>query len=201
MIDKIVLGDVVSAAVMLFFILDPVGGIPVFNTVLAGYSNQKRRKIVFREMCIALVILMVFLFLGTAILSYLGLKKPSLSIAGGIILFVIAIRMVFPQRKTSEYLDDDEPFIVPLAMPLVAGPSAIAFLMIQSTSQPAKMLEWALALLIAWALATVILLSTPLIMRIVRQKGIRALERLMGMLLIMVAVQMFLDGVAEYLPG
>ena len=185
--NQIILVDVISAAAMLFFILDPVGGIPVFNAILEGYEPKTRRSILIRELCIALGIMLTFLFLGTSMLSHLGLEKPSLSIAGGIILFVIAIRMVFPQRKTTEHLDEDEPFIVPLAMPLVAGPSALAFLMLQASSEPAKMLEWTLALLIAWTLTAVILLSTPLIMRLVRRKGIKAMERLMGMLLIMIS--------------
>jgi len=193
-------GDTASLAITLFFIMDPIGNTPIFHSVLKEFSPKARMKIIIRELLIALAILLMFLYGGTAILQFLGLSTPALNVAGGILLFLIAIRMVFPV-KTLEYGDEPEPdpFIVPLAMPLVAGPSTIAVLMLQATSAPDKMFQWTLALLVAWGMGTVILVASPLLLRVLGQRGLRAMERLMGMLLILISVQLFLDGITDYI--
>lgn len=194
--------DFLSAALMLFLILDPLGNIPVFHSLLAGLGEEQRRRIIVRELVIALVVLLGFLFAGQFVLRILGLQQSSLSIAGGIILFLIALNMVFPSKGLHAELETTDPFIVPLAVPLVAGPSAIAALLLLATSQPARLWEWAGALCIAWLLTAAILLASTWLMKLIGQRGLRAIEKLMGMLLIMIAVQMFLDGVKEYLgPG
>ncbi|MBN1220630.1 MAG: NAAT family transporter [Anaerolineae bacterium] len=190
--------NVLSAAVTLFFVMDPIGNIPVFQSILQRFPARAQVKIIGRELLIALGILLVFLVMGTQILSFLGLSQPTLNIAGGIVLFLIALRMVFEMRGLSFGEDETDPFIVPLAMPLVAGPSAITIVMLQATPQPGHIFESVLALLLAWVMTTAILVSSPLILRFLGRRGIRALERLMGMLLILIAVQLFLDGVAQY---
>lgn len=191
--------DFLSAAVMLFLILDPLGNIPVFHALLAGLTEAQRRKVILRELIIALGVLLVFLFAGRSILHFLGLQQSSLSIAGGVILFLIALNMVFPTKGIHSELESDDPFIVPLAVPLVAGPSAIAALLLLATSQPARLWEWAGALGVAWLLSAAILLASTRLMAAIGNRGLRAIEKLMGMLLIMIAVQMFLDGLKAYL--
>lgn len=190
--------DVISTAVTLFLITDPFGNMPVFNNILKNFSPERRQRIIIRELIFALIILFAFLFAGTSILNFFAIKQPVLNLAGGIILFVIALRMVFPanHREEEEVVD---PFIVPLAMPLLAGPSAMAVLIVHASSEPDKMLEWSSALLIAWLLGAIILVSSPVLMKFLGRRGTKALERLMGLLLILISIQMFLDGIEEYI--
>lgn len=191
--------DLFSTTLLLAMIMDPLGNIPLFNALLADYEPRQRWRIIVRELLIALGILVVFLSAGNAILTYLGLKQSSLQIAGGIVLFLIALRMVFPGSKDGGIERERDPFIVPLAMPMIAGPSCIAVLLVLASSQPDKMGTWFLALLIAWAVTAAILAASPWLLQFIGQRGTRALERLVGMLLVMVAVQMLLDGIADYL--
>ena len=190
--------EIAAVAVTLFFVMDPLGNLPVFNAVLARFDPRRRMRIVARELIFALGILLVFLFAGTQILKLFGLTQPSLNIAGGILLFVIAVRMVFPRPHTEPEIEED-PFIVPLATPLVAGPSTIAVLLFLSSSQPDRVWEWGIALVAAWLVTTLVLLASSLLIRCLGTRGIRALERLMGMILILLATQMFLNGLAEFL--
>ena len=135
--------DIATVSVTLFFIMDPLGNVPVFNAVLANFSKKQRMQIVARELCIALAILFLFLFSGNAILSFLGLSQSSLNIAGGILLFIIALRMIFPKPLGDVELEDGEdPFLVPLAIPMIAGPSTIAVLLLLSSGEPDRMVEW-----------------------------------------------------------
>lgn len=200
-LQQLVWTDILSASVTLFFIMDPIGNIPIFHSILKDAPLKARIKIIVRELIIALGVLLIFLLMGTQILSFLGLTQPALNVAGGIILFLIAIRMVFAMKALGVDEDETDPFIVPLAIPMVAGPSAITILMVQATSQPTRKFEWFLALLLAWIMTTAILVASPFILKILGQRGVRALERLMGMLLILISVQMFLDGVGEYLSS
>ncbi|HEY5566984.1 MAG TPA: YhgN family NAAT transporter [Gammaproteobacteria bacterium] len=193
--------DIVAAAVTLFFVMDPLGNIPLFNALLSRFDPRRRAIIVARELVFALVILLVFLFTGNAMLTFLNLSQQSLSIAGGVLLFIIAIRMIFPLPHTVEEETGDEPFIVPLAMPLVAGPSTIAILLLLSSNEPERIWDWCAALLIAWAGTTILLTASPFMMKILGDRGLRALERLMGMLLVLIATQMLLNGVAQFLAG
>jgi multiple antibiotic resistance protein len=193
--------DIAAAAATLFFVMDPLGNIPVFNAVLSRFSPQRRAQITARELVIALVILLVFLFAGTAILEFLGLSQPSLSIAGGVLLFVIALKMIFPTSAGELASEKEDPFIVPLAMPMVAGPSTIAILLLLSSTEPERIWEWCTALVIAWAATTLLLTASPFLLRVLGSRGLRALERLMGMLLVLLATQMLLDGVREFLQS
>ncbi|MBI2994513.1 MAG: MarC family protein [Gammaproteobacteria bacterium] len=191
--------EALRVATTLFFIMDPLGNIPIFNTILKDYPPARRRRIIMRELSFALVFLMVFLYAGTSILKLLGLTQPSLNLAGGILLFLIAIRMLYPENTGVEEPKVEDPFIVPLAMPLIVGPSTIAVLLLISSSKPDQMADWTLATLMAWSLATLILVASPAIMKILGDRGLRAVEKLMGMLLVLIAVQMFLNGLSQYL--
>ncbi len=192
--------DFWTVTLMLLFIMDPVGNIPMFHHILDHIEPKHRWRIILRELLFAYLILSAFLWGGQHILSFLGLKQASLSITGGIILFVIALDLVFPRKKgKGDDLDNEDPFIVPLAMPMLAGPSAMATLILVATKDPANIWHWHLALTTACTITGVILVSSNLILKFLGKRGIRALKKLIGMLLIMIAVQMFLDGVKEYL--
>ncbi|GAA5187192.1 YhgN family NAAT transporter [Ferrimonas gelatinilytica] len=192
--------DTLSAAVMLFLIMDPLGNMPIFLSVLRHVEPKRRRIILVRELLFALGIMLLFLYAGEAMLSFLGLRAESVSIAGGIILFLIAIRMIFPTPGGVTGLDaGQEPFLVPLAIPLIAGPSVLAALLLLAHTDGERMVDWSLALLGSWALTAIILMFSNLFHRLLGERGLLASERLMGMLLVMLSVQMFLDGIAAYL--
>jgi multiple antibiotic resistance protein len=189
--------DLVSVAVTLFFVMDPLGNIPLFNAVLGGFEPRRRARIVARELLFALVILLAFLFAGNAVMGFLGLSQPTLSLAGGILLFIIALRMIFP-RPGAALEPVEDPFVVPLAVPMIAGPSTLAMLLLLASSHPERRLEWSFALGLAWLATAVILVCSPWLMKALGDRGVRALERLMGMLLVLLAVQMFLNGVKAF---
>lgn len=191
--------DTFSATVMLFLIMDPFGNMPTFHAVLRDVAEPRRPRVIAREAVIALGILLIFLWAGQHILTFLGLSPPALNISGGVILFIIALRMLFPRHEADIESGGEEPLIVPLAMPLIAGPSCVAVLLLLASSAPERMLDWTLALLVSWSLTAVILVCSPALLRHLTKRGIKALERLMGMILIMVSVQMLLDGIAAYL--
>lgn len=190
--------NLLPLAVTLFLVLDPFGNAAIFHSVLAKIPEDRRRAVLVRELLIALAILLGFLFAGKHLLGFLGLRPATLSISGGILLFLIALGMVFPTRSILGESSDEEPFIVPLAVPMMAGPSSIALLLLTSSKYPDATGMIALAVTAAWLASSVILLLSPAVLRLMGTKGARALERLMGLLLILVAVQMFLDGVTTY---
>jgi MarC family membrane protein len=191
-----------SAGILLFLIMDPLGNIPVFLSLLKDVPPRRRRHVMVRELLIALGVLLVFLVGGQFILRLLQLRQESISIAGGIVLFLIGIRMVFPPADGSGIFggaEGGEPFIVPMAIPGVAGPSAMASLLLLTNSQPGRTADWATALVLAWLATSVILLCSTYLFRWLGESVLTALERVMGMLLIALSVQMFLGGVAAYL--
>ena len=191
---------IASAALLLFLILDPLGNIPVFLSLLRGMPAHRQRFVLVREMLIALGVLMAFLWGGRYALELMHLRQESVSIAGGIVLFLIGLRMIFPPPEgLMGELPGGEPFIVPMAIPLVAGPSGMAAVMLMGSQEPGRMGDWSLALLIAWAATAAILFSATYLYKWLGMRVLTALERLMGMVIVAISVQMFLDGVAAYL--
>ncbi|WP_193210728.1 MarC family protein [Luteolibacter marinus] len=190
--------NLLPLAITLFLVLDPFGNAAIFHSVLLKVPEPRRRAVLVRELLIALAILLFFLFLGKFLLGFLGVRPATLSISGGILLFLIALGMVFPTRSVLGEPDDAEPFIVPLAVPMIAGPSSIALILLTASKHPAELGMVAAAVIGAWLASSLILLASPWLLKLVGTKGTRALERLMGLLLILVAVQMFLDGVSSY---
>lgn len=191
---------VLSAALLLFLILDPLGNIPVFLSVLKPLAPARQRIVLARELLIALIVLMGFLWGGQYALEMMHLRQESVAIAGGIVLFLIGIRMIFPRPEgLMGEIPDGEPFIVPLAIPLVAGPSGMAAVMLMGSNEPTRLGDWSLALVIAWAATAAILFSATLLYRLLGMRVLTAVERLMGMLLVAISVQMVLDGVGTYL--
>lgn len=191
--------DTWSAAIMLFLIMDPLGNLPVFMSVLKTIEPKRRRIILIRELLFALVILYIFLFSGQSVLDFLNIRQETVSIAGGIILFLIGLRMIFPDNGNPTGLAvGEEPFLVPLAIPMIAGPSTMAALILLANQDPNRMSDWALALGFAWIVSATILMFSGMFHRLLGEKGLSAMERLMGMILIMLSIQMFLDGIGNY---
>jgi multiple antibiotic resistance protein len=191
---------ILSATLLLLLVLDPVGNIPFFLTALNRVRPERRRWVMIRELLVALGALVVFLFAGTRILGVLRIEQPSLSVAGGIILFLIALKMTFPDGRARG--DDDiegEPFIVPLAIPFVAGPSALATVLLIMNQEPDRWPEWLTAVVAAWVVTGAVLFLSEPLGRILGQRGLIAVERLMGMVLTAIAVQMLMDGLRQFL--
>ncbi|MCY1720664.1 YhgN family NAAT transporter [Prolixibacteraceae bacterium Z1-6] len=188
--------SVFSAAVLLFFLMDPLGNIPVLLTVLKDIDPKRQRVIIAREVSIALGILIIFLFAGKPLLNFLHLQQEAVTISGGIILLIIGLRMIFPKPEgIMGHQPGGEPFLVPIAIPLIAGPSILAMLILMTQSNPGNMTNWLYALVLAWAASSVILLAAPFLLRFLKIRGLTALERLMGMILVMMAVQMLINGI------
>lgn len=183
-----------SAFMLLFLVMDPAGNVPLFLSALEPVAPERRRRVIARELLIALVVLVGFLFFGPALLRALGISESGLAIAGGIILFLIALRMIFPQHGGFAEDVQGEPFIVPLAIPFVAGPSAMAAVMLVMSADPLRWPEWLAALVGAWAASSAILLAAPWLRRRLGRRGLVAIERLMGMVLTALAVEMFMRG-------
>jgi small neutral amino acid transporter SnatA (MarC family) len=178
--------EIISAATLLFLVMDPLGNIPIFLSVLEDVAPERRTRVLLRELVLALIVLVLFLFFGQYVLGFLQLSDHSNRIACGMILFLISLKMVLPVRLT---------------VPMVAGPSAMAVVMLMATNDPSRMTSWLLALFAAWLLTSVILLSASGLKRFLGKRGLIAMERLMGMLLIALAVQMLLEGISAYLAG
>jgi small neutral amino acid transporter SnatA (MarC family) len=189
-----------SAALLLFLILDPLGNIPVFLGLLRPLAPNRRRIVLARELVIALIVLMGFLFGGQYLLAAMHLRQESVSIGGGIVLFLIGIKMIFPSAEGMfGDVPEGEPFIVPLAIPFIAGPSGMASVMLMSHSDPQRTVDWSIALLIAWLATAVILFAATYLYKLLGVRVLAAVEKLMGMLVVTLSVQMLLDGVAAWL--
>ena len=192
--------SILGTAILLMFILDPFGNVPLLLAILKGVDAQKKKSIIIRESLFGLAILLLFFFFGRTILNIFHLETASVTIAGGIIFFVIALKMIFPGEKGNVSLFGvEDPFIVPIAIPLIAGPSALATIMIMTRSYSTNFWELFASVLLAWVFSTCILYLSPILYKILREKGLSALEKLMGMLLLMLAVQMFVDGIRALL--
>ena len=195
--------DLLSATLTLILIMDPLGNIPMFLSILNKIPDEnRRRKILIRELLLALLVLLIFLFLGRHLLQWLNLQPQSLRIGGGIVLFLIALKMIFPPPSGGimGQFPEGEPLLVPLAVPLLAGPSTLAMLILLSSNAPEKWMSWLLAVILAWLLISVIMIfSGSFLLRLLGEKGLIAVERLMGMVLVTLSVQMLLDGFSDYL--
>ena len=187
-----------SAIFLLIIIMDPIGNVPVFLSVLKNIPVERRRKIIIRELLIAFFVLLFFLFIGRFILQSLQISESSLGIAGGIMLFLIAIKMIFPGASAMTTHDEIiEPLVVPLAIPLIAGPSAIAAVILLMAQEPNMWPEWALAVVVACFISGVILVSAETLAQKLGERALLAIERLMGILLMLVSVDLILDGIKQ----
>ena len=191
---------IASAALLLFLILDPLGNVPVVLSLLRSLPPRRQLVVIARELLIALVVLLLFLWFGKYALDAMHLRQESVSIAGGIILFLIGLRMIFPSADgIMGEQPEGEPFIVPMAIPMIAGPSGMAAVMLLGSQEPARMGDWMLALILAWGATAVILFSATYLQKWLGTRVLTAIERLMGMVIVAISVQMLLDGIASYL--
>ena len=188
-----------SATILLVLITDPIGNIPLFANALKNVAPHRRTRVILREIGIAYCVLLGFLFVGQAFLSVMGLSAVSLQVAGAVVLFLIAIRMVFPPPDTDSDAPLEEPLIVPLAIPAVAGPSAMATVILLASNAPDRRLEWIGALTVTLAISAVVLVSAERIQRVIGNRVVLALERLMGLILVAVAVEMLIRAGRELL--
>lgn len=195
---------IIASASALFLVMDPPGNAPLVQGLLQKVEPKRRISILVREMFIVLVLLFLFFFLGDEILRWLGLSSGSLNLTGGIMLFLIAVGMVFPQGGGGEHHSqehEEEPFIVPVAMPLIVGPAAISLVMMQAAMAASEgmVAEGILAMFLAWLGSALLLFFSGKLLGYLGEKGTVALTRLMGTVLVMIAVQMVLNGITEYL--
>jgi MarC family membrane protein len=187
-----------SATILLVLITDPVGNIPIFANALKYVAPERRPWVILREIMIAFVLLLTFMFVGERFLQVMNLSELALQIGGGVILFLIALRMVFPPAESVDPEQVEEPLIVPLAVPAIAGPSALATVLLLVSQQPEKRLEWIAALCVTMAVSAVVLVSAERIQRIIGHRPVVAIERLMGLVLVSVSIEMLLRGIKTF---
>ena len=185
-----------SITLTLFLLMDPFGNIPLFLAQLSRYDPKQRRLILFREMLIALVVILVFQWVGDVALNFLGIEPASLHISGGVILFIIALKMIFNSYSNDQDLTG-EPFIVPLAIPMIAGPAILAAVTILAHQYGTFLVS--LSILISWVLSGIVLLMSTFLQKFLKTKGLLALEKLMGLILTLLAVQMMMAGIRMFI--
>lgn len=184
-----------SATILLILITDPVGNIPVFANALKHVAPERRAWVILREVLIAFVLLLAFMFVGEGFLRVMNLSELSLQIGGGVILFLIALRMVFPPPKSDTPDLPGEPLIVPLAIPAIAGPSALATVLLLVSQAPERRPEWIAALCVTMVVSAIVLVLAERIQRVAGDRFVVALERLMGLVLVAVSIEMMLRGI------
>jgi MarC family membrane protein len=192
-----------SAFILLLLVLDPLGSLPIFIPIMRSVAPERRRMVALRELAIAFVVLFAFMFFGDAFLRLMRLSERSLEVAGGVILLMVAIRMIF-SSEGGVYgggTEGKEPLIFPLAVPLLAGPSAMATVLLLASRQPTRVMEWVGALVCAMAVSGAVLLLCDRIRRWVGDSVVSALEKLMGLVLTAIAVEMILAGLKRYFLG
>jgi len=192
--------DVVSATILLVLVMDPFGNMPLVISVLKNVDPGDRTRVVLRECAIAYGVLLAFMFGGDKFMHLLRLSDNALAIAGGLILFLIALRMVFPHAE-GIFGDsgDTGTFIVPLAIPAIAGPSALATVLLLVSREPQRVLDWVTALSLAMLVSTAVMVSAQRISGWIGRRGVTAIERLMGLVLTAIAVEMLLNGVERFI--
>lgn len=195
--------DWLTLTLLLLLVMDPFGNIPVLIGLLQNVAPERRRFIIFRECLIALVLLVFFLLVGPQIMSLLRLRESSLQIAGGVVLMLIALRMLFPGKGGAMGGEpiEGEPLIVPIATPLIAGPSAIATVILLHSTSANWLSAGLLAVGLAWGVTTLVLILTPELARILGKRLMIAGERLTGLLVSVFAVQMILGGIEQFVKA
>lgn len=189
-----------SAFVLLLLVLDPFGSLPIFIAVMGGVDPQRRRRVALREIAVAFFVLVIFMACGRQFLDVMHLSDRSLEVAGGVILMIIAIRMIFggAAKDFGPGPSAPEPIVFPLAVPMLAGPSAMATVLLLASRQPEKLTEWIVALSMAMAATGAALICADRIHRWLGDSMVLALEKLMGLVLTAMAVEMVLAGLKHY---
>jgi MarC family membrane protein len=183
-----------SATILLLLITDPLGNIPIFVNTLRAVPPERRARVILREVLIAFGLLLAFMFVGQSFLKAMSLSDVSLQIGGAVVLFLIALRMIFPPPPQDSPVPLAEPLIVPLAIPALAGPSAMATVLLLVSQAPERRLEWVAALTVTMAVCAVVLLLAERLQRLVGLRVVSAFERLMGLILVSISVEMLIRG-------
>ncbi|MFK7764950.1 MAG: MarC family protein [Roseobacter sp.] len=196
----------ITSFVTMFVVIDPIGLAPLFVALTQGMSDQARRRIAFRATAIAVLILLLFAVFGEALLGFIGISMPAFQVAGGVLLFLTALDMLFERRtkrreeRSDEEEDTDDPSVFPLAIPLIAGPGSIASVILLMGQKPG--LEGAAAVLgvtgLVMVIVTGLFMISGLIERALGKTGITVVTRLLGMLLAALSVQFVLDGLSAF---
>lgn len=204
--DPMDASDLITAFVALFVIIDPIGLTPLFAALTQGDPQSRRRAVGVRACLVALFILSLFTIFGEAVLGFVGISMPAFRIAGGILLFLTALDMLFERRtkrredKADEEEEGDDPSVFPLAIPLIAGPGAIATVILLAGRDPglpgilSTIGVTVAVLLVVFAL----FLTAGLLERLLGRVGINVVTRLLGMLLAALSVQFVLDGLRAF---
>lgn len=190
------MGNFFGITITLFLVIDALGSIPTYLSLLKPYSVKQRRRIAMRELVIALGIMMLFHYVGQILLSLLDISPTAVQISGGLILFLIAIRLIFSNDEAPPKWGDQKPVVFPLATPIIAGPSVLSAIMIFAQDQPSDTLVLG-AICVAWLLSSLIYIFARPIHNFLKDKGLLACQRLMGLIVAIIAVQLFLEGVGR----
>ncbi len=182
----------------LFFVIDALGNLPTYLSLLRPHKRSEQRKIAFRELLLALGIMASFHYLGQILLTMLEIPKQTVQISGGLILFLIAIRLIFSNDEEPPQWESQKLLFFPIATPLIAGPSVLTMIMIIAQEQPSDLLVLG-AIFLAWLFSALIFVFARPIHKLIREKGLVACQRLMGLIVAMVAVQMFIEGIGGFL--
>lgn len=189
-----------SLSLSLFIVMNAFGNTSFFLSLLKGIPRKRQKQIVIRELLISLFIIILFNYIGVYLLRFLNVTQDIVQIAGGVILFLLSLKMLFPQEKEKQEADlkkITEPFIVPLAIPLVAGPAVLAAVMLYSPQVPNLIMIGAISL--SWFVTLVILLLSAHLSEWLGERGLVAIERLMGFVMVLIAIQMFLSGLKTFM--
>jgi MarC family membrane protein len=185
--------------ILLLLVTDPFGNVPLFVSALNPVAPARRPRIVVRECAIAFLLLLLFMFFGRHFLTALQLTEVSLRIGGSVILLLIAIRMVFPHPDgVLGRTEGGEPFIVPLAIPALAGPSALATVLLFTSRSTEEVMVHVAALAAVGVVWLAVFLSADRLQRLLGTQVMTAFERLMGLILTAMSVEMLLGGVREF---
>jgi multiple antibiotic resistance protein len=189
----------VTLTLILFLIMDPIGHVKSFVLRLNGIDPKRQRQIILRELVIALGVILFFDMLGEYIIDLLQISKATVYLASGIILFLGAIKILFPRPEDEEIgTPDGEPYLVPLAIPMIAGPALLATVMLYAESEANPYIT-IVAEVVAWLVAAPILLHARQLLSLLGTSGLTACEKLMGMVLVLLSVQRFMDGIHMFI--
>lgn len=184
-----------NVTLVLFLIMDPLGNLSAFHSMVKELDPKRQYWIIFREMMIALGVMLFFNYVGEYIFNFLDLSETTVRLSSGVVLFLIAVKILFTSHDSPRAnLPKGEPFIFPLAVPLIAGPALMATIMLYAHLEHVQSIML-LAIFIAWLLSALIFFFAGPIKRVLGDNGLMACERLIGMVLVLVAIQRLMEGV------
>lgn len=190
--------SIIQLALIFFIVTNPIGNSPTIIALIKDYTVKQQQKILFREAMFSMLLAIFFLFLGEIFLQCLSIQNYALTTSGGMLLFIVALKMIFAsQEEAKEEGPKQEPYIVPIATPLLSGAGLLTMIMLYS-KQEANDIKIFLAILLAWIGVTIVLVTAPYLQIILGKRGLLALEQLMGMLLAMIAMEMIVQGSALF---